>query len=158
MWSPGAWENWQTWNMGISFGQQMVSLHITRTLLHTQLSYQAHQEQTTIWYRPISTQTYHQSLHHTCQQSDARIGSAKAIQGMMGKARTSQAVQDLQHIIDATQAHLQAHPNKLEETITPGNTRNTQWVPRVQAPPSIPKPSLMITDKSRASCNPRHQF
>jgi hypothetical protein len=66
----------------------------------------------------------------------------KAIQGMTGKARTSQATQDLQHIIDATQAHLQAHPNKFEETITPEDTRNIQQVPRVQAPPSIPKPHI----------------
>jgi hypothetical protein len=37
----------------------------------------------------------------------------KAIQGMMDKARTSQSAQDLQKIDDATQAHLQAHPNKI---------------------------------------------
>jgi hypothetical protein len=43
----------------------------------------------------------------------------KAIQGMTGKARPSQAMQDLQHIVDATKAHLQAHSNKFEEIITP---------------------------------------
>jgi hypothetical protein len=66
----------------------------------------------------------------------------KAIQGITGKARTSQATQDLQRILDATQAHLQAHPNKFEETITLDNTRNMQKVLRVQAPPSIPKPNI----------------
>jgi hypothetical protein len=45
---------------------------------------------------------------------------------MTGKARTSQATQDLQRILDETQAHLQAHPNKIEEIITPENTRNMQ--------------------------------
>ena len=50
----------------------------------------------------------------------------KAIQGMTGKARSSQAVQDMLGIVDATQAHLQAHPNKIEEIITPENTRNMQ--------------------------------
>jgi hypothetical protein len=183
--------------MGISFSQWMVSLHITRTLLHTQLSYQAHQERMTIQHSPISTQTHHQSIHHTRQTwayhlvdgwylftllehyckhnchikhtmskqlSDmvqfqhkhitnpsithadkvmcALADCAKAIQGMTGKARTSQAAQDLQCIIDATQAHLQAHLNKFEETITPDNTRYTQQVLRVQAPPSVPKPQI----------------
>ncbi len=62
----------------------------------------------------------------------------KAIQGMTGKARKFQAAQDQQCIIDATQAHLQANPNKFEETVTPANNRNTQQVLRVQAPPSVP--------------------
>jgi hypothetical protein len=66
----------------------------------------------------------------------------KAIQGMTGKASTSQAAQDLQCIVDTTQAHLQAHPNKFEETATPYDTRNMQRVPRVQAPPSVPKPHI----------------
>ncbi len=66
----------------------------------------------------------------------------KAIQGMTGKARNSQATQDLQHIVDATQVHLQSNPNKFEETITPDDTRNMQQVTRVQAPPSIPKPHI----------------
>jgi hypothetical protein len=65
----------------------------------------------------------------------------KAIQGMIGKARNSQAAQDLQCIVDATQAHLQANPNKFEETITPDDSCNMQQVPRVQAPPDIPKPN-----------------
>jgi hypothetical protein len=50
----------------------------------------------------------------------------KAIQGMTGKARTSQAVQDLQCIVDATQSLLQAHPNKFEEIATLDNTHTTQ--------------------------------
>jgi hypothetical protein len=63
----------------------------------------------------------------------------KAIQGMMGKAIISQAMWDLQCIVDATQAHLQMHPNKFKESTTLDNTCNTQRVPRVQAPPSIPE-------------------
>ncbi len=58
--------------MGISFNQQLVSLHITRKLLYTQLLHQAHQEQMTIRFSPTSTQTYHQSIHHTCQKGDER--------------------------------------------------------------------------------------
>jgi hypothetical protein len=41
---------------------------------------------------------------------------------------------------NTTQAHLQANPNKFEETTTPDNNCNMQQVLRVQAPPSIPKP------------------
>ncbi len=65
----------------------------------------------------------------------------------MGKARNLQAAQDQQRIVDATQAHLQANPNKFEETITPDNILNMQRVPRVQAPPIIPKPHINDKDK-----------
>jgi hypothetical protein len=50
----------------------------------------------------------------------------KVIQGMTGKARISQAAQDLQEIVDATQAHLQAHLTKFKKTTTPDATRNMQ--------------------------------
>jgi hypothetical protein len=60
--------------LGISFGRRMVSLHIARTLLHTQLPHQAHQEQSTIQHGPIPTQTHHRSLHHTRRQGDAHTG------------------------------------------------------------------------------------
>ncbi len=73
MWGPGTWQNRQARYRGKSFGWQMVYLHITRTF-HTQLSYQAHQEQMTIRHSPISTLTHHQSIHHTRRQSNARIG------------------------------------------------------------------------------------
>jgi hypothetical protein len=79
----------------------------------------------------------------------------KAIQGMTSKARISQAAQDLQHIVDATQAHLQAHPNKFEETITLDDTPNMQQVPRVQAPPSVPKPQ--IDDNRQIMCSMQPQ-
>jgi hypothetical protein len=62
----------------------------------------------------------------------------KAIQGMIGKARNSQATQDLQHIVDATQACVQTNPHRFEETITPDYICNTQQVTRVEAPASIP--------------------
>jgi hypothetical protein len=82
------------------------------------------------------------SITHTDKLMHALADCVKAIQGMTGNARNSQATQDLQYIIDATQAHSPANPNKFEETITLDNTRNTQQVPRVQAPPSIPKPHI----------------
>ncbi len=50
----------------------------------------------------------------------------KAIQGMTGKARNSQGTQDLQHIVDATQACIQTNPHQFEETITPDYICNTQ--------------------------------
>jgi hypothetical protein len=82
------------------------------------------------------------SITHTNKVMQALADCVKAIQGTTGNARNSQATQDLQHIVDAAQAHLQANPKKFEETITPDNTCNMQQVPRVQAPPSIPKPHI----------------
>jgi hypothetical protein len=38
----------------------------------------------------------------------------KAIQGMTGKARNSQATQDLQRIVDATQVCIQTNPHQFE--------------------------------------------
>jgi hypothetical protein len=55
------------------------------------------------------------SIIHTNKVMHELADCIKAIKEMMGKARTCQAVQDLKQIIDATQAHLQAHPNKFEE-------------------------------------------
>jgi hypothetical protein len=62
----------------------------------------------------------------------------KAIQGMTGKAKNLQAAQDLQCIVDATQAWVQTNPHQFEETITPDYFCNTQRVPRVHAPANIP--------------------
>jgi hypothetical protein len=70
----------------------------------------------------------------------------KAIQGMTGKARNSQATQDLQPIVDAAQARVQTNPHQFEETITPDHFCNVQQVPRANAPASIPIPS---TDDNR---------
>jgi hypothetical protein len=49
-----------------------------------------------------------------------------AIQGMTGKARNSQATQDLQLIIDATQACSQTNPHQFKETITTDHFCKTQ--------------------------------
>jgi hypothetical protein len=64
----------------------------------------------------------------------------QTIQGMTGKARNSQAAQDLQRIVDAAQAPVQSNPHQFEETITPDNFCNTQRVPRMNAPASMPIP------------------
>jgi hypothetical protein len=80
------------------------------------------------------------SITHTNKVMHALAECVKANQGMMGKARNSHAIQDLQRIVDATQAQVQGNPHKFEETITPDDIRNTQQVPRVQAPPSVPIP------------------
>jgi hypothetical protein len=55
---------------------------------------------------------------------------------MTGNARNSQAAQDLQHILDATQAHVQANPHKFNKTTSPADIHIRQRVLRVQAPPS----------------------
>ncbi len=64
----------------------------------------------------------------------------KAIQGMTSKARNSQAAQDLQRIVDATQARVQTNPHRFEETITPDHICNMQQDTRVNAPASMPIP------------------
>jgi hypothetical protein len=66
----------------------------------------------------------------------------KALQGMMGSTGNSQAAQDLQRIIDATQAHVQAQPDRFKDTATPSATPNMQRVLRVQTPPSVPTPHI----------------
>ncbi len=76
----------------------------------------------------------------------ALVKCVKAIQGMTGKARNSQAAQDLQCIVDATQARVQTNPHQFEETITPNHFCNTQQVPRVNEPASMPIPH---TDDNR---------
>jgi hypothetical protein len=64
----------------------------------------------------------------------------KAIQGMIGKARNSQAAQNIQRIVDAAQACVQTNPHRFKETITPDHFCNTQQVLRVSAPASMPIP------------------
>jgi hypothetical protein len=66
------------------------------------------------------------SITHADKVMHALAECIKAIQGMMDKARNSQAAQDLQHIIDATQACIHTNPHKFEEIITPDNICNTQ--------------------------------
>jgi hypothetical protein len=80
------------------------------------------------------------SITHANKVMQALAECVKAIQGMTGKARNSQAAQDLQRIINATQAWVQINPHQFEETITPDYICNTQQVPRVQTPASIPIP------------------
>jgi hypothetical protein len=64
----------------------------------------------------------------------------KAIQGMTGKDRNSQAAQDLQRIIDATQVCIQTNLHQFEETITPDYICKMQRVSRVQTPVSTSIP------------------
>ncbi len=77
---------------------------------------------------------------HTNKVMQALAECVKAIQRMTDKARNSQAAQDLQCIVDATQARVQTDPHQFEETITLDYICNTQQVPRVHAPSSIPIP------------------
>jgi hypothetical protein len=91
------------------------------------------------------------SITHTNKVMQALAECIKAIQGMTGKARNSQAAQDLQRIVDATQARVQTNPHQFEETITPDLFCNTQQVPRVHAPASIPIPHT--NDNRQITCS-----
>jgi hypothetical protein len=82
----------------------------------------------------------------------------KAIHGMTGSVRNSQAVQDLQCIIDATQAHVQTNPHKFDKIITPDNIHNMQQVPMVQAPPSVHIPCTNDNRQIMHSMHCRQQF
>jgi hypothetical protein len=68
----------------------------------------------------------------------------KALQGMTGSARNSQAAQDLQWIINATQANIQARPECFDNNATPSANPHLQWVQRVQPSPSVPKPHINV--------------
>jgi hypothetical protein len=63
---------------------------------------------------------------HTNNVMQALAECVNAIQGMTGKARNLQATQDLQCIVDATQACVQTDPHQFEETITPNLFCNMQ--------------------------------
>ncbi len=86
------------------------------------------------------------SITHANKVMQALAECIKAIQGMKGKDRNSQAAQDLQYIVDATQAHVQTNLHQFEETITPDYICKMQRVPRVQTPASTPIPH---TDDNR---------
>ncbi len=66
------------------------------------------------------------SITHANKVMQALAECFKVIQGMTGKARNSQAAQDLQRIVDATQACIQINPHRFEETITPEPFCNTR--------------------------------
>jgi hypothetical protein len=65
-------------------------------------------------------------ITHADKVMHALADCVKALQGMRGSARNSQAAQDLQQIIDATQAHVPARPDHFKDTATPSPTPNMQ--------------------------------
>jgi hypothetical protein len=81
------------------------------------------------------------SITHTDKVMHALAECVKAIQGMTGKARNPQAVQDLQRIVDATQAQLQANPKPISAPVVV---------------PSI-KPTTLPADSSRHKRNHKRQ-
>jgi hypothetical protein len=84
------------------------------------------------------------TITHTNKVMHALADCVKALQGMTGSARNSQAAQDLQGIIDATQANIQARPERFKDNATPSANPHTQRVPRVQPPPSVPTPHIDV--------------
>ncbi len=81
------------------------------------------------------------TITHADKVMHALANCVKALHGMTSSIRNSQAAQDLQQIIDATQAHVQAQPDRFEDAATPSATPNMQRVPRVQTPnmPQVPR-------------------
>ncbi len=82
------------------------------------------------------------TITHADKVMHALANCIKALQGMTGSTRNSQVAQDLQRIIDATQAHVQARPDCFKDTATPSATPNMQQVLRVQTPLSVPTPNI----------------
>ena len=74
------------------------------------------------------------TITHADKVMHALADCVKALQGMTSSARNSQAAQDLHRIIEATKAHVQAHPERLADVATSSTTPNMQRVPRVQTP------------------------
>jgi hypothetical protein len=66
------------------------------------------------------------TITHADKVMHTLANCVKALQGMTSNARNSQAAQDLQRIIDATQAHVQARPDHFEDVATPSATPNMQ--------------------------------
>jgi len=77
----------------------------------------------------------------------------KAIQGMTSKARNSQAAQDLQRIIEATKAHVQARPDQFEDVAASSTNHNMQHIPRVQTPNISRVPRVQVPPNVPATNN-----
>ncbi len=102
------------------------------------------------------------TITHTNKVMHALADCVKTLQGMMSSARKSQAAQDLQQIIEATKAHVQARPDRFKDIALPSATPNMQRVPRVQTPnmQQVPRvqtsPSVPAThtdDNKRITCS-----
>jgi hypothetical protein len=74
------------------------------------------------------------TITHTNKVMHPLADCVKALQGMTSSARNSQAAQDLQQIMEATKAHVQAQPDRFTDVATPSAIPNIQQVPRVQTP------------------------
>jgi hypothetical protein len=79
----------------------------------------------------IGTRSTNPTITHANKVMHALADCVKALHGMTSSARNSQAAKDLQRIIDATQAHVQAQPDRFEDVATPSTTPNMQQVLRV---------------------------
>ncbi len=91
------------------------------------------------------------TIAHANKVMHALADCIKAQQGMTGSARNSQAAQNLQKIIDATQANIQAQPERFRDNATPSDNPNMQQVLRVQPPPSVPTPHINVN--RRITCS-----
>jgi len=74
------------------------------------------------------------TITHADKVMHALADCVKVLQGMTSSARNLQAAHDLQRIIEATKAHVQARPDRFEDVATLSTIPNMQRVPRVQTP------------------------
>jgi hypothetical protein len=91
-------------------------------------------------HKPITNPT----ITHANKVMHTMANCIKALQGVTSGTRNSQAAQDLQRIIEATKAHVQAQPNCFEDVATPSATPNMQQVPRVQTPNMSRVPRVQV--------------
>jgi hypothetical protein len=66
------------------------------------------------------------TITHAVKVMHTLAHCVKALHGMTSSAQNSQAAQDLQQIIDATKAHVQARPERCKDVATPSDTPNMQ--------------------------------
>ena len=84
------------------------------------------------------------TITHADKVMHALADYVKALQGMTSSTKNSQAAHDLQQIIEATKAHVQAQPNCFADTTTHSSTPNMQRVPRVQTPNILQVPRMQV--------------
>jgi len=66
------------------------------------------------------------TITHADKVMHALADCVNTLQGTTSRARNSQAAQDLQRIIEATKAHVQARPDRFEDVAIPSTTPNMQ--------------------------------
>jgi hypothetical protein len=150
------------WMDGICSCHPNITAHITVTSSTPRANDYPTQHNSNTSPSPISTITHADKVMH------ALADCVKALQGMRRSARNSQGAHDLQRIIEATKAHVQARPDRFEDVATLSTTPNMQLrgcrhpacyeFRGCSFPQVYPQPTLMIPKGSHAPCLRSHQF